>query len=316
MIAEAQRRTAVAVERIELGERAVCQRHIAADEGRTVFQCVGELGVVSLDLAVYRLQTVALAVVDGGIGKCQLRPFRRRRIAENTVVGRMDVRMCEAVVVTVLMEADAAPLTAHTVVRQIGKQLVQAVATECHGFVGRPFAVQCTVHIDCSFVGEIDRHACRNGQCSPCLHFQCVLEDNGSGTGQRGVRRDFPSLYEFCIPAVDPEIYFLLYTVLECECNVVCQQLRRGSVVSGRCHLYEDTDAVFVAHLQSVGLITVGSRQLYAVHVHPEACLVALFQPDAVQAQSVSRPVVYPEGLCRCGDVRESGVKPQCIGLE
>ena len=141
--------------------------------------------------------------MNSRVSNRQLRTCRRCSIAENTIIGRMDIRMRKNIIVTILMKAHSLPLTTNPVVRKILKHLIQSVATQCHRIVCCAFTTQCSINIKGSLLREVNGCSGRNCQCSTCLHLQCILENNRFCTGQSSIGCNLATLYQLRIPAVD-----------------------------------------------------------------------------------------------------------------
>ena len=141
--------------------------------------------------------------MNSRVSNRQLRTCCHCTIAENTIIGRMDIRMRKNIIVTVLMKAYSLPLTTDTIVRKILKHLIQSVATQCHRIVCCAFTTQCSINIKGSLLREVHGCSSRNCQCSTSFYLQCILENKRFRTGQSSIRCNLATLYQLCIPAVD-----------------------------------------------------------------------------------------------------------------
>ena len=83
----------IRVERIELCQGALAHHDAAAINPHAVVKCIADLGVLYCQLTVDGAKTVALTIMDGGIGKRELLLVDSRGIDEDTVVGSVNVSL-------------------------------------------------------------------------------------------------------------------------------------------------------------------------------------------------------------------------------
>ena len=144
-----------------------------------------------------------------------------RRITKDCIVARVtNLCISEDVSRRGLEEMNTTPLSAHTVVRQIGEHIVETVATQ-QTTVGD----ERTLHINTRLImkeecgmREGERYILRNGETSE--------DDDGTFGGDDGVVLQREVIQTFCIPRPRPQVYLLYSTALEGKHEVIFHDAR------------------------------------------------------------------------------------------
>ena len=143
------------------------------------------------------------------------------RITEDRIVACItDLCISENVSCRGFEEMNTTPLSAHTVVRQIGEHIVETVATQ-QTTVGD----ERTLHINTRLImkeecgmREGERYILRNGETSE--------DDDGTFGGDDGVVLQREVIQTFCIPRPRPQVYLLYSTALEGKHEVIFHDAR------------------------------------------------------------------------------------------
>ena len=79
------------------------------------------------------------------------------RIHHDAIVSTMQVGVFQDIVLGILHQLDALPLTRSTIVWQIVKHVVDSIATKGDRFLCRTLSQQFSIHLDASVLVEIER---------------------------------------------------------------------------------------------------------------------------------------------------------------
>ena len=247
-------------------------------------------------LAVDQPHAVALTVVYRDLLEPQLFSVHVAAVAHDAVLTAMNVGIRQPVLKGGTIEMQALPLPADTVVGQIIEHSVQATATQHHFLARRSAYDQPPVHVYSGSMVEIKRRTGFDGQRGPFMHFDSPRNNNGAQrTVERRVALDVHEIVTRRIPTPCPQLYTLLHAALQREDKLVGKLLRAVSDVSSGRSLHKHAQAVATIKHHVARLKPVVSIQRPAVHIDPEARLIATCQSDIGETQPRTVRVIHPE---------------------
>ncbi len=285
---------------------------------------IGNLSVIKLNLGIIHSDTISLAIVNRRVLDPQFLHADIAGIHHDTIVGTMQVGIFQLVVLGETIESYALPLPRSTVVWEIIKHVVYAIATQGDRFLRRTIRQQLAINIYPGILMKIKRRPFLNLQSSQAIHLDSTIDDNRLlvAIGIRLTQDKFLTTLHLhvskslSIPRHRPQVDLLLRPALQCEDQVVLHQLRLIFLLLSGSQLHEYSDAISLANLHVTCLIANSLPKKSTIHVDTEPLLVATLQTDVATANPLACAVIHPHRLGRRRDVRESRVELHGIGGE
>ena len=167
------------VEGEELRQGAMAHHHAASRDGDAVDGSIGDLRVVEVELAPHGIEAIALAVVHRTVIEAEFGAVGRGGVADDAVVGRVEVGILDLVVERRGVEPYALPLSRDAVVGQVVEHAVDTVAAQRDVGLGRSLGAQRAIDVDASMVGEVECRARSDGERGGAIHLYVSFNHDG-----------------------------------------------------------------------------------------------------------------------------------------
>ena len=178
---------------------------------------VGELAVFQRHLAMGGSQSLALAIVNGGLAQDEFLSGHVGGVTRNARESTVQVGELQQVVVGFLVEVDALPESGGKIIGQVVEHAVKPVAPQYHFLPGHSLRHEATIYVHPGVFMEIKRGARREGERRSLADGHRATDDDGLLSRPGGILADGGGGQQVGVPCVGLEVHFLLHAAFQGE---------------------------------------------------------------------------------------------------